>query len=75
LDIITHANDVKLSFKQIKLHPDIIGVFAYIIANQLFLSCGQPLGTDFFPSDWEIVCQLEKLATSLFEDGSLHQKH
>jgi hypothetical protein len=41
-DIITHTNDVKSAFRQIKLHPDIIGTFSYIIADHLFLSCGQP---------------------------------
>jgi hypothetical protein len=76
LDIITHANDVKSAFRQIKLHPDIIGAFSYIIADQLFLSCGQPFGADFCPSNWEIVRQvLEQLATSLFDDDTLRQRH
>jgi hypothetical protein len=76
LDIITHANDVKSAFRQIKLHPDIMGAFSYIIADQLFLSCGRPFFANFCPSNCEIVRQvLEKLATSLFEDDFLHQKH
>jgi len=54
-DIVTHANDVKSAFRQIKLHPNIMGAFSYIIADQLFLSCGQPFGADFCPANWEIV--------------------
>jgi hypothetical protein len=64
LDVITHANDGKLAFRQIKLHPNIMGVFSCIIADQLFLSCRQPFGADFCPSNWETVHQvLEKIAT------------
>jgi hypothetical protein len=51
--IIVHANDVKSCFRQIKLHPDIMAAFSYIIADQLFLSCGLPFGTDFSPQNWE----------------------
>ena len=76
LDIISHANDVKSAFRQIKLHPDILGAFSYIIADQLFLSCGQPFGADFCPANWEIVRQvLERLATALFDDNTLCTKH
>ncbi|KAL3779516.1 hypothetical protein HJC23_011152 [Cyclotella cryptica] len=76
LDIISHANDVKSAFRQIKLHPDILGAFSYIIADQLFLSCGQPFGADFCPANWEIVRQvLEHLATALFDDNTLCTKH
>jgi hypothetical protein len=75
-DIVTHANYVKSAFCQIKLHPDVMGAFSYIIADQLFLSCGQPFGADFCPANWEVVRQvLEKLATSLFHDDSLRDKH
>jgi hypothetical protein len=75
-DIVTHANDIDLVFRQIKLHPDIMGAFSYIIVDQLFLSCGQPFGADFCPANWEVVRQvLEKLATSLFSDDSLRDKH
>ena len=28
LDIVTHANDVKSAFRQLKLHPDIMGAFS-----------------------------------------------
>jgi hypothetical protein len=33
LDIVTHVNDIKSSFCQIKLHPDIIRAFSYIISD------------------------------------------
>jgi hypothetical protein len=76
VDIVIHANDVKSAFRQVKLHPDIIGAFSYIIADKLFLSCGQPFGTDFSPANWEVVRQvLEHLATCLYQDGSLRSKH
>jgi hypothetical protein len=53
-----------------------MGAFSYIIADKLFLSCGLPFGTDFSPANWEIVRQiLEQLATALFQDTSLRQKH
>ena len=75
-DIVIHANDVKSCFRQLKLHPDIMGAFSYIIADQLFLSCGLPFGTDFSPQQWEPVRQiLEILAERLFEDDSLVEKH
>jgi hypothetical protein len=76
IDIVIHANDIKSAFHQVKLHPDIIGAFPYIIADKLFLSCGQPFGTDFSPANWEVVCQvLEHLATCLYQESSLHSKH
>jgi len=63
-------------FCQVKLHSDIIGAFSYIIANKLFLFCGQPFGMDFSPANWNVIHQvLEHLATSLFQDTSLHSKH
>jgi hypothetical protein len=75
-DIVSHANDVKSAFRQVKLHPDIIGAFSYIIADQLFLSCSQPFGADFCPANWETVRQvLEQLATALFHDNTLRDKH
>ena len=75
-DIIIHANDVKSCFRQIKLHPDIMGAFSYIIANTLFLSCGLPFGTDFSPQNWEPFRRiLELLAERLFDDDSLRTKH
>ena len=75
-DIISHVNDVKSAFRQVKLHPDVMGAFSYIIADQLFLSCGQPFGADFCPTNWEIVRQvLEQLATALFNDDTLRTKH
>ena len=76
VDLVIHAKDIKSVFCQGKLHQDIIGAFSYIIANKLFLSCGQPFGMDFSPANWEVIHQvLEHLATSLFRDTSLHSKH
>ena len=75
-DLIVHANDVKSCFRQIKLHPDVFGAFSYLIADQLFLSCGLPFGTDFSPQNWEPLRRiLERLAEALFEDSSLRAKH
>lgn len=75
-DLIIHANDVKSAFRQIKLHPDIMGAFSFIIADTLFLSCGLPFGTDFSPANWEVVRQLlERTAEALFDDDSLVDKH
>jgi hypothetical protein len=75
-DIVIHANDVKSAFRQIKLHPDIMGAFSFIIADHLFLSCGLPFGTDFSPANWEVVRKLlEAVAKALFNDDSLVDKH
>ena len=75
-DIIVHANDVKSCFRQLKLHPDSMGAFSYLIANQLFLSCGLPFGTDFSPQNWEPLRRiLERLAEELFYEDSLRDKH
>ena len=75
-DIVVHANDVKSAFRQIKLHPDIMGAFSYIIADKLFLSCGLPFGTDFSPANWEVVRQLiEAVAERIFPDDTLRIKH
>lgn len=75
-DIVVHANDVKSAFRQIKLHPDIMGAFSYIIADKLFLSCGLPFGTDFSPANWEVVQQLiEAVAERIFPDDTLRIKH
>jgi hypothetical protein len=55
VDIVIHAIDVKSAFRQVKLHPNIMGDFSYIITDTLFLSCRQAFGTDFSPSNWEVV--------------------
>jgi len=76
LDIITHANDVKSCFKQMKLHPDIMAAFSIIVADFLYLQSALPFGTDFSPQNWEPVRRLvEVLAEKLFEDKSLRDKH
>ena len=36
-DLVVHANDVKSCFRQLKHHPDVMGVFSYIISATLFL--------------------------------------
>ena len=75
-DIVVHANDVKSCFRQIKLHPDVMGAFSYIISDVLFLSCGLPFGTDFSPQNWEPFRRiLELLSERLFDDDSLRTKH
>ena len=73
MDIVIHANDAKLAFCQIKIHPDILGAFSYSIADKLFLTCGQPFGTDLCPTNQEVIHQvLEELATTLFANTSLY---
>ena len=53
-----------------------MGTFSYIIMGKLFLSCGQPFGTDFCPVNWEVACLvLKQLATILITDISLCDKH
>ena len=70
LDIITHANDVKSCFKQMKLHPDIMPAFLIIVADFLYLQSALPFGTDFSPQNWEPVRRLvEVLSKKLFTDG------
>ena len=76
IDIVTHANDVKSCFKQMKLHPDIMPAFSIIVADFLYLQSALPFGTDFSPQNWEPVRRLvEFLAEKLFADKSLRQKH
>ena len=75
-DIVLHANDVKSAFRQIKHHPDIMGAFSYIIADYLFLQCGQTFGSDFSPANWEVIRQIWcVLAEALFTDNTLRTKH
>ena len=55
-----------------------MGAFSYIIADLLYLSCGLAMGSDFSPAAaaWEVCRRLaEQLATSLFSDNSLRDKH
>jgi len=75
-DIVLHANDVKSCFRQMKHHPDVMGAFSYIIADVLYLSCGLTFGSDFSPQTWEVPRRIcEQLATSLFQDETLVEKH
>ena len=76
LDIIIHASDVKSCFRQLKHHPDVMGAFAYIIHDILFLQCGLSFGSDFSPANWEVVRQVtEIIAEALFSDDTLRKKH
>ena len=75
-DIILHASDVKSCFRQLKHAPDIMGAFSYVINGILFLQCGLTFGADFSPPNWEIPRRvIEQLATSLFNDNTLRDKH
>lgn len=75
-DICIHANDVAGAFRQLKSHPDCMPAFACIVADFLFMQCGLAFGTDFAPSNWEVVRRIaEILATRYFEDPSLRTKH
>ncbi len=75
-NIVIHVNDIKSCFCQIKHHPDIIGAFSYILSKYLFFQIGLAFGTDFSPSNWEAVWQVQSaLATTLFHNASLIQKH
>ena len=75
-DIITHANDVKSCFRQLKHHPDVMGAFTYIIGEYLFLACGLTFGSDFSPANWEVIRRIaEQLAEKLFADKTLRAKH
>jgi hypothetical protein len=75
-DIIIHANDVKSCFRQIKHHPDVVGAFCYTIFNRLWVQVGCAFGADFSPANWEGVRRcIEELATGLFQDDTLRDKH
>ena len=76
LDIITHANDIRSCFRQMKNNADVMGAFSYIIDKVLFLQCGLCFGADFSPACWE-VCRriIEILAEKLFDDETLPTKH
>ncbi|KAL7545571.1 hypothetical protein ACHAWF_008925, partial [Thalassiosira exigua] len=76
LDIVTHANDVKSCFKQMKLHPDVMTAFSLIVTDFLYLQAALPFGTDFSPQNWEPCRRLiEILARKLYSDDSLLAKH
>ena len=75
-DLCIHANDVAGAFRQLKTHPDCMPAFACIVADFLFMQCGLAFGTDFAPSNWEVIRRLaEILATDYFADTSLRTKH
>ena len=75
-DIVLHANDVKSCFRQLKHHPDCMGLFSFIIDDLLYLQCGLTFGSDFSPASWEVLRRIiEILAESLFNDETLRTKH
>ena len=75
-DIVTHANDGKSCFRQMKMHPDIMTAFSIVVADFLYLQTALPFGTDFSPQNWELVHRLiEIVATKLSADKSLRIKH
>ena len=75
-DICIHANDVAGAFRQLKMHPDCMPAFSCIVADFIFLQCGQAFGTDFAPGNWEVPRRIaEILATHLFDDKLLREKH
>ena len=50
--------------------------FSCVVADFIFLQCGQAFGTDFAPGNWEVPRRIaEIVATALFEDKSLRDKH
>ena len=76
LDIIIHTNDVKSCFRQLKHHPDYMGLFSFIIDDLLYLQCGLTFGSDFSPASWEVIRRIIKvLAEYLFKDCRRCVKH
>ena len=46
------------------------------MADYLFLQCGQTFGSDFSPTNWEVIRQIWcVLAEALFTDNTLQTKH
>jgi len=75
-DLVLHCNDVKSCFRQIKHHPDIVGAFSFIVFQHVWIQIGCTFGSDFSPANWEGIRRtIEQLATSLFDDDTLREKH
>ncbi len=75
-DIAIHANNVKSCFRQLKHYPNVMGAFSFVIDTILFLQCGLTFGSNFSLANWEQIQQIaEQLATALFNDHSLQEKH
>ena len=71
-DIVIHANVVKSCFCQIKHHPNVAGVFSYILTDHLFFQVGLAFGANFSPAIWEAIQRVQSaLAEQLFFDTSL----
>lgn len=75
VDIFIHANNIKSSFHKVKLHPNIMGAFSYILADELYLPCRQPFGTDFSLSNLVVHQVLEYLPTLPYQDKTLQAKY
>ncbi len=54
-DIVTHANDVKSCFEQLKLQPNVMATLSIQVADFIFLQSAFPFGTDFSTENWEPV--------------------
>ena len=75
-DLAIYANNAAGAFRQLKVHPDCMPAFSCIVADFIFLQCGQAFGTGFAPANWEAPRQIaEILATTLFDNKSLCDKH
>ncbi len=75
-DIAIHANDIKSCFRLLKHHPNVMGAFSFVIDTILFLQCGLMFGSDFRLANWEPIQQIaEQLATALFNNHTLQEKH
>ncbi len=58
-DIAIHTNNVKSCLRQLKNHPNVMGVFSFIIDTIMFLQCGLTFGLDFSPANWEPTMLLQ----------------
>ncbi len=53
-----------------------MGAFSFVIDTILFLQCGLMFGSNFSPANWEPILQIaEQLATALFNNHTLQEKH
>ncbi len=75
-DIDIHANNVKSCFRQLNHHPHVMRAFSFVINTILYLKCGLTFKSKFSPSNWEPIQLIsEQLATALFNDNTLQEKH
>ncbi len=75
-DIAIHANNVKSCFRQFKHHPNFMGAFSFVSDMIMFSQYGLTFGLDFSQGNWEPIRLIaELLATALFNDNTLQEKH